>query len=427
MNKKNYNILTNIYHINEYENKLPNKMVLVKRKYLDFVFPEMYKSMCELKSKIDNRDYSKLWDKAKRKVNPYELVNVLGTNILQTEQIKKCDNYTPLSRAFFKMTEILLSICIIPDEYKSSPGVIANIAEGPGGFIEAIYKQRSIYDIKDMFYGITLQSKNRNIPGWNQLYRRKNHFLNNNKNVILKTGNLYNVKTILGYSKLFKNKKAWLVTGDGGFDYSNDFNNQEKNSRKILYAEITTTLLIQEIGGSMVCKMFDLFTKFSLQLVYLLTQVYKNVYIIKPLTSRPANSEKYIVATGFKGINDTVIKSMLNQLSQWDKIQCELNNYYFNNTTFSILGREIDDLKISNGFVIDNLILPEQFIDEIRKINISLTTNQKEYITKTLNYIKNYKKNEEKYKKIQKEYSKLWFNNYNILNKNNIFTSLVIK
>jgi len=414
--------LSTVYCLKENKNKPPDKIILVKRKYLDFVFPDMYTSMCDLKSKIDEKDNSKLWDKSKRKVNPYELVNVLGTNILQTEKVKKCENYVPLSRAFFKLTEILLSIDLIPETYKGSSGVVANIAEGPGGFIEAIYKHRIVCGIKDTHYAITLHSKNRNIPGWSQLQRRKNHFLNN-KNIVLKTGNLYNVRSVINYSKLFKGKKAWLVTCDGGFDYSNDFNNQERNSRKIIYAEITTTLLIQERGGSMVCKMFDLFTYFSLQIIYLLTLFYKKVYIIKPVTSRPANSEKYIVACGFKGVEQKIVNSMLNELSHWDEIHNKkYENYIENSIYFPLNALNDDNIKILDGLVIKDINLSDTFIDEIKEINLSLTHNQKEYITKTLNYIKNYNKNNSAHDKLlQKKYSKLWFNKYNILNKDNIF------
>ena len=421
MDVKEQDIITYVHCLSQGSESPPKRISLVKKKYIDFVFQDMYTNTCELKSKIDECDNSKLWDKAKRRVNPYELVNVLGTNILQNEKISKHENYVPLSRAFFKLTEIFLSIDIVPDKYKSTPGVIANIAEGPGGFIEALYKQRTVVELQDTFYGITLQPKNRNIPGWEQLQRRKKHFLNN-KNVILKTGNLYNVKTVLKYSKLFTKQKAWLVTCDGGFDYSNDFNNQEKNSRKIIYAEITTTLLIQEKNGSMVCKMFDLFTKFSLQIIYLLTLLYEQVYIVKPLTSRPANSEKYIVATRFKGIQPELSQSMINCLLNWDDNNTKKVDNYLKTSIFYPLSNTITDdvKKIVGGLEIENMNLPDNFTERIKTINIFVTNNQKMYITKTLKYIKNFK-NTVSDKKFQKKYSELWFNKYNVLNKDKMF------
>ena len=45
-------------------------------------------------------------------------------------------------------------------------------------------------------------------------------------------------------------------------------------------------------GGHFVCKLFDIFTPFSVGLVYLMYRVFRRVSIFKPVTSRPANSER---------------------------------------------------------------------------------------------------------------------------------------
>ena len=63
----------------------------------------MYKKMCDLKSEIDIGYNYKLWDISKKRVNPYELVNVLGTNISISDVHNKYDNYIPLSRSFFNI------------------------------------------------------------------------------------------------------------------------------------------------------------------------------------------------------------------------------------------------------------------------------------------------------------------------------------
>ena len=136
----------------------------------------------------------------------------------------------------------------------------------------------------------------------------------------LLTGDLYKTQTILNFIRNFSNNKDFLVTCDGGFDYSKDFNNQERNSWRIVFCEIVTGLLVQKKGGTLVCKMFDLFTMFSLQIIYLLSGLYSSVHIFKPKTSRPANSEKYIIAKGFKGVKKGLISSMLGIIESWDKL-----------------------------------------------------------------------------------------------------------
>ena len=45
-------------------------------------------------------------------------------------------------------------------------------------------------------------------------------------------------------------------------------------------------------GGHFICKTFDLFTPFSVGLIYLLYCCFERVCLFKPITSRPANSER---------------------------------------------------------------------------------------------------------------------------------------
>jgi len=49
------------------------------------------------------------------------------------------------------------------------------------------------------------------------------------------------------------------------------------------------------LGGHFVCKVFDMFTPFSVGLFYLLYRCFERVCLFKPVTSRPANSERYFI------------------------------------------------------------------------------------------------------------------------------------
>ncbi|XP_021362611.1 cap-specific mRNA (nucleoside-2'-O-)-methyltransferase 1-like [Mizuhopecten yessoensis] len=64
------------------------------------------------------------------------------------------------------------------------------------------------------------------------------------------------------------------------------------------------------IGGHFVCKLFDLFTPFSMGLVYLMYRIFDRVSIFKPVTSRPANSERYIVCRNLRGDREPVRQYM---------------------------------------------------------------------------------------------------------------------
>ncbi len=51
------------------------------------------------------------------------------------------------------------------------------------------------------------------------------------------------------------------------------------------------------------CKLFDVFTLYSVGLIYLMWHAFEHVTIFKPVTSRPANSERcvphYVSAQGW--------------------------------------------------------------------------------------------------------------------------------
>ena len=90
-----------------------------------------------------------------------------------------------------------------------------------------------------------------------------------------------------------------LITGDGGFDFSSDFNNQESHISNLLFAQMAFALVMQKQGGCFILKIFDSFMHHTVDLLYILASFYEKVSIVKPHTSRYANSEKYVVCKGF--------------------------------------------------------------------------------------------------------------------------------
>ena len=61
-----------------------------------------------------------------------------------------------------------------------------------------------------------------------------------------------------------------IITGDGGFDFSIDFNKQEQLAYRMIFCEIVTALSIQKLGGTFICKIFDIYTNLTIQFIYLL-------------------------------------------------------------------------------------------------------------------------------------------------------------
>jgi 23S rRNA U2552 (ribose-2'-O)-methylase RlmE/FtsJ len=277
---------------------LPKNPFLI-HKYIDYIESDTQPTaaisnslstyLSEIKQKIDYRE--KDWDIFKKYTNPYEYVH-------STVPYKKLSvaKAKPLSRSFFKMVEIIQTFHLATS---SLPINTFHLAEGPGGFIEAISMLRK--NKNDIYIGMTLMDEHNdpNIPGW----KKTNTFLKQNPNVYIErgldgTGNILSVKNLLGCKDAYKSSIDF-ITADGGFDFSFDFNSQEVSIAQLLFAQVCYAVTMQKKGGTFVLKVFDCFMQHTMDILCILSSFYDKVYITKPNTSRYANSEKYIVCKHF--------------------------------------------------------------------------------------------------------------------------------
>ena len=242
-----------------------------------------------MKEKIDL--FCDDWDNFKRYTNPYEFIHTIIPN-----KNKSVCKYKPLSRSYFKMIEIIHLLKInINDNNKINS---FHLAEGPGGFIEALAQLRN--NPNDRYIGMTLIDDNdSNIPGW----KKSNIFLNKYTNVKIengmdKTGNLLSIDNF-NYCYVNYANSMDIITADGGFDFSHDFSKQEINISQLLFSQIAYAIIMQKKEGCFILKIFDCFMQHTIDLLCILCSFYDKVYIVKPNTSRYANSEKYIVCKNF--------------------------------------------------------------------------------------------------------------------------------
>ena len=337
----------------------------------------------QIKIKIDN--YDKEWDLYKKYTNPFEYINTHIPN-----KNKCISKYKPLSRSYFKMIEIIDTFNLI--EMNKESITTFHLAEGPGGFIEAFVNKRK--NSKDKYIGITLldDKDDYNIPAW----KKSEIFLKNNKNVYIESGK-DNTGNILSYENLEyiinKYEKFDIITADGGFDFSMDFNSQEINITQLLYAQICYALCLQKKDGCFILKLFDCFMKHTIDMLYLLSSMYGEVYISKPQTSRYANSEKYIICKGFLYDNEVNKQNLMKILVEIINLkEKEYINSFF-------------DLKLSN-----------YFIKKIEEYNSIFGQQQIETINNTLNLIHN-SNNSEKIDQLIKnniQRSISWCEKYNV-------------
>lgn len=360
------------------------------------IYSEIATDVSIAKEKIDAIEVVKQWDKVKKRTNPYEIIYNSNSWNKKGYSVAK---YLAMSRSFYKLWEMMFDYDLLVD-FNGEKLVSANLAEGPGGFIEAIVQYRcgNVRFNEDKCFGITLKPTSKYIPGWEKVKGEKF------RNVHTLFGSLYSPKVVQVYKGILETKgKAHIVTADGGFDYSVDFNKQERLSYHLIFAEICVALMVQREGGHFVCKVFDIFDVFSLKCLYLLTYFYKEIHIVKPKTSRPANSEKYIIAKGFVGIDDEQKGMLMKCLEEFERVG--------------------DDNGVK-GFDLDGLDLSEEFINEIGKYNVWYCTRQIGCIDRTLELIDK-KLPQDEYNKVLREQVKNaveWCEKYHVeINKGSMY------
>jgi len=249
------------------------------------------KYLGEIKELIASRE--KEWDIYKKYTNPYEYIHTVVPF-----KKKSVSKYKPISRSYFKMIEIMQEFKLIHQEV--APITTFHLAEGPGGFIEAVCNSRM--NPRDVYYGMTIleDETDDNVPAW----KKSEYFLHSHPNIHIETGedgtgNLLHLDNFDHCCKKYGSSMN-LITADGGFDFSKNFNKQEQSIAKLLWGQICYALALQKKGGHFVLKIFDSFYRHTIDFLYVLSAFYSEVYVTKLHTSRIGNSEKYVVCKGFR-------------------------------------------------------------------------------------------------------------------------------
>jgi 23S rRNA U2552 (ribose-2'-O)-methylase RlmE/FtsJ len=248
----------------------------------------------------------KQWDTYKKYTNPCEYIHTLIPY-----KKRSVSKYKPLSRSFFKMIEITQLFDML---HENGHIKTFHLAEGPGGFIESIAWKRRSKD--DQYIGMTLLYDNNdpNIPAWKKIQHILKEYPNISiENGVDRTGNILNFNNFLYCIEKYGQIMDY-ITGDGGFDFSIDFNRQEETIGRLLFAQIAYALCMQKKGGVFILKIFDSFMQHTIDFIALLSASYKKVYLTKPQTSRYANSEKYLVCIDYIGADKKIISDQFQRM-----------------------------------------------------------------------------------------------------------------
>ena len=343
LNKKYFKIINNKFF--NFNNIIENDKLFFLSNKLLFDKLNKYK-------KLINKIELKNWNYIKKFTYNYEYVYNNSNN--EYSLVK----YKPISRSYYKMCEI------ITDQFKLNNKNVSFcfLAECPGGFIDYIINSRKHLFQNDTYYTISLISDKKSIPNY---YLLKNKYKNINfLNGQDGTGNICNIENI---KYLKQNIKVDFVTADGGFDFTDNYEEQEKNVSKLIFCEIISAFSILNKDGSFILKVFDLYSVLSFNHIYLLSLYFEEILITKPFISKPANSEKYIICKKFKSIKDDELKYFYNLIENNKNINMILPKEFIEyltqiNTYYTIL--QINNILYS-VYLYNNYIIKNNYIYKI--------------------------------------------------------------
>lgn len=177
------------------------------------------------------------------------------------------------SRSFYEVWELLMTYRLLIEESYVDAISLGN----DNGSLQAVSVFRSQYakkNTKDKYYKAEIDD----IPF---------------KKSTLSDKKITNIKA----NKLKSN--ADLVISHINYEWKND-NSREQESFRAFIESINVAVNNQSKGGSFICKINDLYTSVSAKILALLGEYYENIFIHKPFMSRLTETDRYIVATGFK-------------------------------------------------------------------------------------------------------------------------------
>jgi 23S rRNA U2552 (ribose-2'-O)-methylase RlmE/FtsJ len=270
-------------------------------------------ALLDAKKRISVLEKAKRWELVKKMVNPYEIVYTHEDRYFHPSiaLIK------PLSRSYFKMIEMMHVLQFFETLPKQQAKVrSAHIAEGPGGFIQALVElcERN-KKLLSSATAMTLKPTDQRVPGW----RRASVFLHHHREVKLhfgadNTGDVYSIENQDSFVEA-SSPGVHLFTADGGFDFSVNYDIQEKCVFRLLIASALTGLRCLSTDGCLIIKIFDMFSDHTKFLIILMSRCFKEWMLYKPSLSRPCNSERYFLGRGFRGLTPQIL-AHLNSLQE---------------------------------------------------------------------------------------------------------------
>jgi len=271
----------------------------------EFVSSEdLVKQVADIKKRLSGTPHE-LFTLARGRTNPFD----------------KIDKAIFMNRAATKLVvlDVLFNLMAVPNP--SHTFRFADVCGGPGGFSEYLLWRAHTSGQAVHGYGITLKGeadKEWRIEDFHPDANVQQSFtiVNGTDH----TGDICNPDNILDFATRVLQEThdggVDLVVADGGINFEGQQDKQELIARQLLVCQIAVMLSCLRKDGKFVCKFFDITLESTTGLVWLLYQCFERICITKPLTSRPANAERYIVCDKLRFHRPQAIINYLLQVNQ---------------------------------------------------------------------------------------------------------------
>jgi cap1 methyltransferase len=251
------------------------------------------------------------------------------------------------------------------------PFLFADLCGAPGGFSEYLLKRCQSNGHSCRGYGMSLDGLNEHGEGagWrlrDVSQRDATRSLETSYRICGGadgTGDIYQWENVLSMRREIEqdllgvgigHRKMDLVVADGGFDAQRDSECQEELAQKIVLCELAASLELLEVGGTLVMKMFGTQTESVRMAVRCAYEKFDKLDMIKPVSSRPASSERYAVFLGFRGLSSDWVggQKWISSIMLGRCLQNEVSHYYGLDCYLNEIDRDMLALNLKACFAI---------------------------------------------------------------------------
>lgn len=289
------------------------------------------------------------------------------------DQLSKIVLGTYITNAWTKMYEILIAYNLFSDIEKQINTF--HICEHPGAFIYAV-KDYIKFTYPNKKHNFIFQSLNPKLEKKQEIFKVETKLMLGSKDNldygVQGTGDITDIKNILGYREKYFDQKFDLITSDCGLDCSDDFTQQENTLVPIFFGAFLCAIGLLSKKGNYVWKLFSFQSPKTIELLTLCCKYFEKVDIVRLMTDKSGSGEIYAMCQNFL-------------FEKKDVDLTELINYYKNYKSGYIL-KSIPDKLVNQLVKYDELLTTRR----ITNYNLLLFRFINRYFTKDNEQIKKY-------------------------------------